>query len=49
MTLYRMEIIGRLAYGTKIRLQVIDGADRYFRDRYADDMVEHAKVFIESL
>lgn len=41
--------VGPLADGTKIRLQVIDGADHYFRDLYADDLVEHAKAFIESL
>lgn len=43
------ERVGPLADATKIRLQVIDGADHYFRDLYADDLVEHAKAFIESL
>ncbi len=35
--------------GKHIRLVVIDGADHYFRDLYADELVEHAKAFIESL
>ncbi len=43
------ERVGPLADGAKIRLQVIDGADHYFRDLYADDLAEHAKAFIESL
>lgn len=33
----------------RIRLEVIDGADHYFRDLYADELVEHARAFIESL
>jgi len=33
----------------KIRLHVVDGADHYFRDLYADEVVEQAKAFIESL
>lgn len=43
------ERAGPLADDKKIRLQVIDGADHYFRDLYADELVEHAKAFIESL
>jgi pimeloyl-ACP methyl ester carboxylesterase len=35
--------------GKHIRLVVIDGADHNFRDLYADELVEHAKAFIESL
>lgn len=43
------ERVGPLADDKRIHLQVIDGADHYFRDLYADDLVKHAKAFIESL
>ena len=38
-----------LADGTRVRLEVIDGADHYFRDLYADEVVEQAKAFADSL
>jgi pimeloyl-ACP methyl ester carboxylesterase len=43
------EKVAPLADGKHIRMQVIDGADHFFRDLYADEVVEHASAFIESL
>lgn len=43
------EKVGPLADGTRIRLQVIDGADHFFRDLYADEVVEATRAFIEAL
>lgn len=37
------------ADGERVRLVVIDGADHFFRDLNADELVEHAKAFIDSL
>ena len=37
------------ADGTRVRLEVIDGADHFFRDLYADEIVEHAKAFVDAL
>lgn len=33
----------------RVRLVVIDGADHFFRDLNADELVEHAKEFIDAL
>lgn len=38
-----------VADGTRVRLEVIDGADHFFRDLYADEIVEYAKAFADAL
>lgn len=38
-----------IADGTRVRLEAIDGADHFFRDLYADEVVEYAKAFAETL
>lgn len=43
------EKVEPIADGTRIRLEVIDGADHFFRDLYADETVEHAKAFADAL
>ncbi|MFA7592610.1 MAG: alpha/beta hydrolase [Thiohalobacteraceae bacterium] len=43
------EKVGPLADGQRIRLEVIEGADHFFRDLYADDVVEAARSFIDTL
>jgi pimeloyl-ACP methyl ester carboxylesterase len=43
------EKVGPLVDDKHIRLDVVDGADHYFRDLYADELVEQAKTFIDAL
>lgn len=43
------EKVAPRADGERIRLVVIDGADHFFRDLNADELVEYAKVFTDTL
>lgn len=43
------EKVEPMADGTRIRLEVIDGADHFFRDLYADEVVEATRAFIDAL
>lgn len=38
-----------VADGARVRLEVIDGADHFFRDLYADELVEYARAFADAL
>lgn len=37
------------ADGKRVRLEVIDGADHFFRDLHADELVEFVKTFVDEL
>lgn len=37
------------ADGKRVRLEVIDGADHFFRDLHADELVEFIKAFVDEL
>lgn len=43
------EKVEPLADGERVRLVVIDGADHFFRDLYADELVEHTIAFMDEL
>lgn len=43
------EKVEPMADGQRIRLEVIDGADHFFRDLYADEVVEATRAFIDAL
>lgn len=43
------EKVEPLADGTRVRLETIDGADHFFRDLYADEIVEYTADFIDAL
>lgn len=43
------EKVEPVADGKRVRLEVIDGADHFFRDLYADEIVEHTKSFVDGL
>lgn len=40
------DAVAPVADGVRVRLEVIDGADHFFRDLYAEDLVEMAAEFI---
>lgn len=44
-----VEKVEPIVDGTRVRLETVDGADHFFRDLYADEVVEHAKAFADAL
>ncbi|HEY5719091.1 MAG TPA: alpha/beta hydrolase, partial [Gammaproteobacteria bacterium] len=40
--------VGPLADGTRVQFELVDGADHFFRDLYADDVADLAAGFIQA-